>query len=122
MPLESLASKLEALKSDRVSNIEDLTLVNGTASAPRPHIRLDRKIVEKLQEAIPIEGYFGACMFATEEFYDAGKYREFYKIETYCEIVKNKIDNTYSCNWGRSNKKLIRKEKLNTSLDQEVMI
>ena len=52
LPLESLAGKLEALKDDGASNIEDLTLVNGTASAPRPHIKLDRKVVEKLQEAI----------------------------------------------------------------------
>jgi predicted DNA-binding transcriptional regulator YafY len=52
LPLESLAGKLEALRNDGASNIEDLTLVNGTASAPHPHIKTDRKIVEKLQEAI----------------------------------------------------------------------
>jgi predicted DNA-binding transcriptional regulator YafY len=52
LPLESLAGKLEAIKNSRTSNIEDLTLVNGTASAPRPHIKLDRKIMEPLQEAI----------------------------------------------------------------------
>jgi len=51
-PLESLAGKLETLRSAAASNIEDLTLVSGTASAPRPHIKLNRKIIESLQEAI----------------------------------------------------------------------
>jgi len=52
LQLESLAGKLEALKKDGVSNIEDLTIVNGTAFAPRPRIQNDRKIIEMLQEAI----------------------------------------------------------------------
>ncbi|MDR2692636.1 MAG: WYL domain-containing protein [Chitinispirillales bacterium] len=52
-PLESLAGKLEAMKSDSgASNIEDLALVNGTASAPHPRISCDREIMETLQTAI----------------------------------------------------------------------
>ena len=54
LPLESLAAKLEALKGKQGKNIEDLTLVNGTASAPRPRIRNDRRIIEELQNAILI--------------------------------------------------------------------
>jgi len=52
LPLESLTQKLAALKGEAGKNIEDLTIVNGTASAPRPRIRTDREIIEKLQEAI----------------------------------------------------------------------
>jgi predicted DNA-binding transcriptional regulator YafY len=52
LPLESLAGKLEASKSEVGSNIEDLTLVSGTASAPRPYIKVNRKIMEVLQEAV----------------------------------------------------------------------
>jgi predicted DNA-binding transcriptional regulator YafY len=51
-PLESLAGKLEATKCGGARNIEYMTLANGTASAPRPRIRCDNKIVEALQEAI----------------------------------------------------------------------
>ena len=52
LPLESLAGKLEAMKSGGQNNIEDMTLASGTASAPRPYIKCDRKIIETLQEAI----------------------------------------------------------------------
>ena len=52
LPLESLAAKLHAMKGGQGKNIEDLTLVNGTASAPRPRIRNDRMIIEELQNAI----------------------------------------------------------------------
>ena len=53
LPLESLAGKLEARKgAAAMSNIEDMTLANGTASAPRPRIRCGHKIVETLQDAI----------------------------------------------------------------------
>jgi len=52
-PLESLAGKLEAMKNSRPSsNIEEMTLASGTASAPRPRITCDSKILETLQEAI----------------------------------------------------------------------
>jgi predicted DNA-binding transcriptional regulator YafY len=53
LPLEGLADKLEALKSGAaVRNIEDMTLVSGTGSAPRPHIKINRKIINPLQDAI----------------------------------------------------------------------
>jgi len=53
LPLESLAGKLESLQSNVAAiNIEDMTLASGTASAPRPCIKLDRKILETLQTAI----------------------------------------------------------------------
>jgi len=53
-PLESLADKLEAVSNDEcgASNIEDLTLVNGTASAPHPRITCDGGIMEALQNAV----------------------------------------------------------------------
>ena len=53
LPLESLAGKLESLKSDAsVCNIEDMTLASGTASAPRPYITFNRKVMDALQTAI----------------------------------------------------------------------
>jgi len=53
LPLESLAGKLESLQNNAAAiNIEDMTLASGTASAPRPCIKLDRKILETLQTAI----------------------------------------------------------------------
>ena len=53
LPLESLAGKLESLKGGAAaSNIEDMALASGTASAPRPYIKFDRKIMETLQTAI----------------------------------------------------------------------
>jgi predicted DNA-binding transcriptional regulator YafY len=54
-PLENLQHKLSALaRMSRAMemNIEQLTLANGIASAPRPHIKIDAGIVAKLQEAI----------------------------------------------------------------------
>jgi predicted DNA-binding transcriptional regulator YafY len=38
--------------SAAVRNVEDLTLVSGTGSAPRPHIKINRKIIDPLQEAV----------------------------------------------------------------------
>jgi len=53
LPLESLAGKLESLTGGAAaSNIEDMALASGTASAPRPCIKFDRKIMETLQTAI----------------------------------------------------------------------
>jgi predicted DNA-binding transcriptional regulator YafY len=53
LPLESLAGKLESLNNDAaVCNIEDMTLASGTASAPRPYIKFNRKVMETLQTAI----------------------------------------------------------------------
>jgi predicted DNA-binding transcriptional regulator YafY len=54
-PLENLQGKLSAMtRMSRAMelNIEQLTLANGIASAPRPRIKLDAGIVAKLQEAI----------------------------------------------------------------------
>jgi len=53
LPLESLAGKLESLQSTAAAiDIEDMMLASGTASAPRPCIKLDRKILETLQTAV----------------------------------------------------------------------
>ena len=54
-PLENLQNKLSALaRMPRAMelNIEQLTLANGIASAPRPRIKLDAVTIETLQEAI----------------------------------------------------------------------
>lgn len=52
LPLERLAGKLTNLKSGTKSNIEDMMIVSGTASAPRPYIKVSRKILEPLQHAV----------------------------------------------------------------------
>jgi len=52
LPLESLAAKLKTLKGKAGKDIESLSLITGTASAPRPRLRIDRKIIQELQNAI----------------------------------------------------------------------
>lgn len=52
LPLESLAGKLTNLKGSKKSNVEDMMIVSGTASAPQPYIKVSRKILEPLQYAV----------------------------------------------------------------------
>lgn len=75
-----------------------------------------------IAKEIPVEGHLGACIFEKEEAYDAGQYKEIYKVEMLCEIQRDLVDNTYSCKWGGNQKTLIRKEKIKTSLGKERLL